>query len=164
LRSAALAGLVCVLLAGVAIPRRAGSETPDPTLARGRMLVAFGGCNECHTPGWAENDGNVPVTAWMTGSSIGYRGPWGTSYPANVRLWFQVESEDAWLRAVATRGGHPPMRWTDLRVLSVADRRAIYRFIRSLGPAGVPAPKDLPPGEKATTPVVDVIPQPAPGR
>ncbi len=127
------------------------------------MLVAFGNCNDCHTPGWTESDGHVPVSRWMTGSAVGFRGPWGTVYPTNVRLWFQVSSEADWLNAVATRGGHPPMKWTDLRTLTIDDRKAIYRFIRSLGPAGAPAPVAVPPGREPTTPYVDVIPQqPAP--
>ena len=95
----------------------------------------------------------------MTGSDVGFRGPWGTVYPTNVRLWFQVSSEAGWLNAVATRGGHPPMKWTDLRTLDIEDRKAIYRFIRSLGPAGVAAPVSVPPGREPTTPYVDVIPQ-----
>jgi hypothetical protein len=30
----------------------------------------------------------------MTGSKIGYRGPWGTYYAANVRLEFQEMTEE----------------------------------------------------------------------
>jgi len=144
----------------------AAARSPVPStvasaiLERGRMLVAYGGCNDCHTPGWTESDGRVKESLWMTGNAIGFRGPWGTAYPANVRLWFRQSSEADWLNAVATRGGHPPMKWTDLRALSVADRRAIYRFIRSLGPAGTPAPFDLAPDRQPKTPYIDVVPHP----
>ncbi len=129
-------------------------------LDRGKMLVAFGGCNECHTPGWQDSDGKVPPARWMTGSGIGFRGPWGTIYPVNVRLWFQESTEADWLHSVETRGGHPPMKWTDLRFLSIDDRRAVYRFIHSLGPAGTPAPADVPPGREPTTPYINVVPEP----
>jgi hypothetical protein len=44
----------------------------------------------------------------------------------------------------------------DLRVLNDADRRAIYEFVRSLGPAGTPAPAALPPWRKPTTPFIDL--------
>lgn len=150
------AGVVLALAA--TIPSRVASEPQDWLIARGRGLVAYGSCNDCHTPGWRESDGTIPVSRWMTGSPIGFRGPWGTIYPTNVRLRFQVLSEDDWLRAVATRGGHPPMKWTDLRALSVVDRRAIYRFIRSLGPAGVAAPADVPPGREPATLYFNVFP------
>lgn len=151
-----LAAVTAAFVAGV---RRADSQATGETvsLARGKYLVAFA-CNDCHTPGWRESDGAVPVSQWMTGSNVGYRGPWGTSYPANVRLEFQVISERDWLFMVATRGGHWPMVWHDLRVLSNADRRSIYEFIHALGHRGVQAPADLPPGIEPTTPYMLVLP------
>jgi len=42
------------------------------------MLVAFGGGNDCHTPGWRGSDATIPVSRWMTGNEIGFRGLWGT--------------------------------------------------------------------------------------
>jgi hypothetical protein len=95
----------------------------------------------------------------MTGSSLGYRGPWGTSYPANVRLEFQSISEEDWLFMVRTRGGHWPMVWHDIRALHVQDQRAIYRFIRGLGARGTQAPNDVPPGLEPKTPFVWIVPQ-----
>ncbi len=152
----AAAMLACAMLAAGA------RSTPAPdaaAIARGRYLVGYGGCNDCHTPGWREGDGTTPAALWMTGSTLGYRGPWGTSYPANVRLEFQEISEGAWLDMVRTRGGHWPMVWHDLRLLDESDRRAIYRFVRSLGRAGVPAPADLPPSVEPSTPFVWVVPK-----
>jgi hypothetical protein len=136
-----------------------GSTKVDPLLVRGRYLVGFGTCNDCHTPGWRESDGTIPVSQWMTGSDLGYRGPWGTSYAANVRLEFQRISEAQWLFMVRTRAGHWPMIWHDLRFLKDQDQRAIYRFIRSLGPSGVDAPADLPPDVVPKTPFVWMVPR-----
>ena len=133
------------------------AAAPDPLIARGHYLVAFGVCNDCHTPGWRDSDGRTPVGKWMTGSTLGFRGPWGTVYPANVRLRFQQVSEEQWLAMVRTRGGHPPMTWQDLRALRQSDRRAIYRFIRSLGAAGTAAPDDVPPEREPTTPYFTVV-------
>jgi hypothetical protein len=134
-----------------------GSPNVDPLVDRGRYLVGFGTCNDCHTPGWRESDGSIPVSRWMTGSSLGYRGPWGTSYPANVRLEFQSISENDWLFMVRTRGGHWPMIWHDLRFLKIEDQRAIYRFIRQLGPRGSQSPADLPPGVEPKTSYIWVV-------
>jgi hypothetical protein len=140
------------------------STVTTAELARGHSLVAFGGCNDCHTPGWRESDGTIPPKKWMTGSPIGFRGPWGTVYPANVRQRFAMVDEGQWLSMVRTRAGHPPMTWHDLRNLNVADQRAIYRFIRSLGVAGPPSRPDVPPGVVPKTPYYDVTPTtPPPG-
>jgi hypothetical protein len=46
------------------------------------------------------------------------------------------------------------MPWYQLRAMTDEDLRALYRFIRALGPAGAPAPAYVPPGEKTTGPVV----------
>jgi mono/diheme cytochrome c family protein len=151
----ATVAFLCVTVAA----QGATQKTTAADLARGKYLVAYGDCNSCHTPGWLETDGAVPVARWLTGSSIGFRGPWGTVYPANVRERFQEISEDQWLFMVRTRGGHPPMKWTNLRTLSIADQRAIYRFVRSLGPAGKPAPIDVHPGIDPKTPFFDAVPR-----
>ena len=158
---------ICALLAAAAIAvvlaLKAPASPHDALVERGHYLVAFGGCNDCHTPGWRDADGRIPVSKWMTGINIGYRGPWGTVYPINVRLWFQETSKDQWLFSVRTRGGRPPMHWHDIRFLNRTDQRAIYRFIHSLGPAGKPAPDDLPPWKTPNTPYINLVPhQPEP--
>jgi len=152
-----VAGLLGV--GAVAALPAASSSKADPLIARGRYLVGFGTCNDCHTPGWRESDGTAPIARWMVGTNVGYRGPWGTSYPANVRLEFARISESDWLFMVRTRAGHWPMVWHDLRFLSLTDQRAVYRFIKSLGPAGTPAPADLAPDVVPKTPYVWVLPQ-----
>jgi hypothetical protein len=103
------------------------STSAAGAIARGRALVIYGTCNDCHTAAWRDTDGAVPVSRWMTGSSVGFRGWWGTSYPTNVRLDFQVMSVDRWIAAVRTRAGHPPMVWQDLRQLPDGDLRASTR-------------------------------------
>lgn len=146
----------------------AGSAAPAPSaavLARGRALVVFGTCNDCHTGGgWRESDGAIPVSRWLTGSSIGFRGWWGTSYPVNVRRDFQSMSERNWLFAVHTRAGHPPMIWQDLRSMPDADLRAIYQFVKALGPAGADVPAAVEPWREPKTPFIDMraLPSPAP--
>jgi hypothetical protein len=156
-----IAAIASIAIAG-AISGQATAQV-DPLVDRGRYLVGFGSCNDCHTSGWRESDGRVPVSQWMVGTKIGYRGPWGTSYPANVRLEFSRISEDDWLFMVRTRGGHWPMVWHDLRFLKLQDQRAIYRFIKHLGPQGTEAPADLPPDSEPKTPYIWVVPQEKPG-
>jgi hypothetical protein len=154
MKAITLAVLAFVLLIAETAQARA-----DSSIERGRYLVAFGSCNDCHTPGWRDSDGKIPTSKWMTGSKIGYRGPWGTSYAANARLEFQKISENDWLFMIHTRGGHWPMVWHDLRELTTDDQRAIYRFIKRLGPRGAQTPADLPPSREPSTPYLWVMPQ-----
>ena len=135
----------------------------DSLIARGKYLVVIGACNDCHTPGWRESDGQLAVGKWMVGSNVGLRDAWGTSYPANVRLWFSHITEAEWLAEVRTRGGR--MQWHDLRGLTTLDQRSIYRFIRSLGPSGTLTPDDVPPDLEPRTPYIDLrLHTPAPER
>jgi mono/diheme cytochrome c family protein len=121
---------------------------------RGRYLARIAGCNDCHTPGYAQSGGKVPESMWLIGDALGWRGPWGTTYAANLRLRMQDWSEEEWLTVAKNAQFRPPMPWFALRDMEVSDLRALYRFIRSLGTAGSPAPAYLPPGVEARGPVV----------
>jgi mono/diheme cytochrome c family protein len=127
----------------------------DPLLARGRYLVEIGGCNDCHTPGYGPSGGKVPEAQWLTGERLGWHGPWGTTYPVNLRLLFHDMTEAEWVKKAKTFTTRPPMPWFDVRAMSTADLKAVYRFIHALGPAGEPAPKALPPGDAPPQPYVE---------
>lgn len=151
--------VAALAIAAAAAPLGAQVKPISPAeRALGHKLVAFGTCNDCHTPGWRESDGTLPEKQWLTGNTIGFRGPWGTVYPANVRLVFRQIDEEQWLRMVRTRGGQPPMVWHDLRALDATSLRTIYRFVRNLGPAGKPAPTGLRPDREPSGPYYNVVP------
>ena len=87
-----LAGLLVTL--GLAAQALAADPGKDPRVARGRYLVVVSGCNDCHTPGYMENGGpKLPEKDWLTGVQVGYQGPWGTTYPSNLRLVINGMSE-----------------------------------------------------------------------
>ncbi len=130
----------------------------EGSIARGRYLVAITGCNDCHTPGYSQTGGQAPMDSWLTGVSVGYQGPWGTSYPANLRLTVNSMTEAQWL-VFARAEKRPPMPWFSLKHMSDQDLRDMYRFIRSLGPAGVAAPAAVPPGGKVDTPYIVLEPR-----
>jgi mono/diheme cytochrome c family protein len=137
----------------------AADATSDAsTIDRGRYLARASGCNDCHTPGYPEAAGQIPVAQWLTGSSVGFQGPWGTSYPANLRLYVQGLSEAEWLQRVH-QPMRPPMPWFNLREMSNDDLVALYRFIRALGPAGEPAPPAAGPGVAVNTPYIEFVPK-----
>ena len=135
--------------------RKAETRRHDPALvARGRYLVQTAGCNDCHTPGYAEAGGKVPEQAWLTGDRLGWRGPWGTSYATNLRLRLGEMSRDEWLRYARAMQPRPPMPWFNVRAMSDQDLTAIWAWVKAMGPAGEPAPQALPPGQAPVGPVV----------
>jgi hypothetical protein len=67
-------------------------------------------------------------------------------------------TEEEWLKAARARR-MPPMPWFTLAKLEDADLRAVYRYIRSLGPAGRQVPAYVAPGGKVTTPFIVFEPQ-----
>ena len=138
-------------------------QATDPRDA-GKYLVQICGCNDCHTPGYSETGGNVPLPQWLTGVPVGYRGPWGTTYASNLRLYVDPMSEDDWVRVMRARNDKPPMPWESLHAMSNSDLRAVYRFIKSLGKAGNPTPQDVPPGVEPSTPFLVFAPPRKPAK
>jgi mono/diheme cytochrome c family protein len=132
-----------------------------PSAERGRYLVATSGCNDCHTAGYAENGGTTPQAEWLMGAPVGFRGPWGVSYPANLRLTVQGMSESEWLQ-FSRVPRLPPMPWFNLRDMSDEDLRSMYRFIRTLGPKGERMPAAVAPNGNVQTPFIQFTPQTVP--
>jgi mono/diheme cytochrome c family protein len=128
------------------------SSTSSKWIERGRYLAKIAGCNDCHTPGYMVMSGKVPETQWLTGDSFGWRGPWGTTYAVNLRLYMQTLTEEEWLKKATTLESRPPMPWYVFREMTKDDLRALYRYIRYLGPAGTAAPAYLPPDQEPKPP------------
>jgi mono/diheme cytochrome c family protein len=136
----------------------AGPANNAKIIERGKYLAKVSGCNDCHTPGYMESGGKVATQQWLTGSAVGFQGPWGTTYPVNLRLSLHDMSEAQWL-ARARQPMRPPMPWFNLSAMTDQDLIAIYRFIRNLGPAGEPVPLALGPGEPVATPYFEFVPK-----
>ena len=66
----------------------------------------------------------------------------------------QQLSEAQWVTTARGAEFRPPMPWYILREMTDQDLRAIYRFIRSLGPAGKQAPSFLPPNQEPPEPYI----------
>ena len=151
-----LAGLaIAAITASVAGP---APLSTDSSIARGQYLVTVTGCHDCHTPGHMQSGGHAPAATLLTGQSMGFQGPWGTTYPANLRLTVQSLTEAQWL-VFARAEKRPPMPWFNLKAMNDRDLIDIYHFIRSLGPAGEPVPAAVPPGGKVNTPFIIFVPQ-----
>ncbi len=142
-----------------AVIATASAAEPDAAIARGRYVIATSGCNDCHTSGYIMNGGTTPERDWLQGDTLGWQGGWGTTYAPNLRLYFASLDEAGWIAVARKREFLPPMPAPSLRAMTDDDLRAVYRYVRSLGAAGSPAPAHLPPGQKAAGPVV-VFPAP----
>jgi len=162
----ARAALAMALGLSIVSCRPATSSTPvsaatplaaNDLVSRGRYLVQVGGCNDCHTESYGAQGGDVPEAEWLLGSHSGFVGPWGTSYATNLRLSADKLDESAWLTYTANLQARPLMPAYMLREMHEQDRQAIYRFIRSLGPAGEPAPQALPPGQRPSPPYLELV-------
>lgn len=152
-------GLTTAALLSACQPNKAASPTEAPhvvaasDIEAGRYIVMTSGCNDCHTPMYARTGGAQPPEAeWLKGSAEPHAGPWGTSYGKNLRLTVAGLSEDSWVELLNTGKSLPPMPWPSVRSMSESDKRAIYRYIKSLpGDRGQPSPDPLPP--RAPAPV-----------
>jgi mono/diheme cytochrome c family protein len=143
-------------LAALAAPALA----QQPEVAHGRYIAIIGGCNDCHTAGYPQKNGQVPESEWLLGNPVGFRGPWGTSYPTNLRLSLSKLTEAQWVAYAQKLQARPPMPWFNLNKMNEADLRGLYQFVKSLGAPGKPAPDPVPPGAEPTTPFVVFVPQP----
>ena len=140
-----------------ATPAIASIDRDAELLARGDYLVRIAGCNDCHTPRYGERGGEVPRDEWLVGSKVGFSGPWGTTYAANLRIKAAEMDEAGWLKYTAQLHTRPMMPDFAVRAMHEDDRRALYRLIRSLGPGGTKAPDYLPPGATPPAPYLQLI-------
>ena len=140
--------------------------TPEQKVARGKYLVSVLGCNDCHTPGGLY--GAPDMNRMLSGSELGWTGPWGTSYPANLTpdptTGLGNYTDDDIVTALRT--GHkksgaailPPMPWPIYANLTDDDAYSVAAFLKSIPPVVHAAPKILQPGVKA--PAALVFPPP----
>jgi hypothetical protein len=132
--------------------------TDQADICHGHYLIATNGCNDCHTAGFMQNDGHIAEADWLTGNNMGWQGPWGTTYPANLRLLVQQMDETAWV-AHARMPFRPPMPAPSMRAMSDTDLIAMYRYIKHLGAKGLPAPAYVMPGGTVATPYFELTPK-----
>jgi mono/diheme cytochrome c family protein len=129
-----------------------------PSVERGRYIVQIGGCNDCHTPGFMQKGDAIPESQWLTGVPVGWRGPWGTSYSSNLRLFVRDFDEQTFVDVLRKRNTRPPMPWPALHAMTDQDLKSVYRYLVALGPAGEKMPEAVPPGQEPKTPYLAMEP------
>lgn len=128
------------------------AQSQDEQINHGRYLTEIAGCNDCHTAGYLLSEGKVPEAEWLLGDTFGWRGPWGTTYAPNLRLIAADMSEAEWITMAKSLKARPPMPWFNLNKMKDEDLKALYQYIRHLGPAGKVAPAYLPPDQQPDPP------------
>jgi hypothetical protein len=152
-RPAWLAAMAGLALQGLA-PASAATSAEKAAIERGRYVVRVAGCTDCHPPGYLAATGKIDEKLWLTGDALGWRGPWGTTYPINLRLYMAGLTQQQWLDKVKTMQPRPPMPFFNVQAMTVQDQKAVYQFIRSLGPGGQNAPAWVPPDKAPPPPFV----------
>ena len=125
---------------------------------RGLRLSIVGGCHDCHTEGFTLAEGVVDPAKSLKGSGLGFQGPWGTTYAANLRLTAAGMSEDEFVTFAKSFKARPPMPWFNMRPMEDAELRSLYRYIVSLGDPGDPVPAYVESGKSPATPFIVLAP------
>jgi hypothetical protein len=112
----------------------------DVSVERGLQVSIVGSCHVCHTEGYSESGGKIDPEKAFKGRSVGYRGPWGTTYAWNIRINVQKQSEQEFVQFFKYFRSLPPMPWYALRVMDETDVRSLYQHIKSLGEPGEQIP------------------------
>jgi mono/diheme cytochrome c family protein len=144
------------------------AETKAQLIARGKHLVTVSGCNDCHTPGALY--GAPDFARLLSGSEVGWQGPWGTSYARNLTPDPETGLGDYSAKEIvaAMKSGRrldgkpmlPPMPWQGIASNGDDDLYAIAAYLLSLPIVVHAVPASLPPGQQATGPVI-VLPAPS---
>ena len=152
-------GVVAIALIGsLTVPAHRAAAGDAPAVERGRYLVTVGGCNDCHTAGFMQQGLKIPEAERLTGVAVGFQGPWGTTYPANLRTLAASLTEAEWM-VRARQERLPPMPSYILQSMKDDDLKAVYAYLRHLGAAGTAAPAYVAPGGRVQTPYFVFVPQ-----
>jgi mono/diheme cytochrome c family protein len=154
LKLSCAAACLCVGAFLPAIASQKSTSAEQTQIDRGRYLVVLGGCNDCHTAGYSAAEGRIEQSQWLMGNSLGWRGAWGTTYANNLRLLMNSMTEQQWIVTARNVRARPPMPWWVLRDMSEQDLKALYAYVKWLGPAGKEVPSFVPPGQKPAGPAV----------
>lgn len=153
------AALAVIAMLAWAAPAGAQTATPE-SIARGKYLVGFGGCNDCHTPGYFT--GKPDMARALSGSDVGFEipkagvfvGPNLTSdKETGLGGWTKEQIIAAMQTGVRPDGRMlvPIMPWRAFASMTKEDIGAIADYLQSLPPIANKTPGPFGPDEK--TPV-----------
>jgi mono/diheme cytochrome c family protein len=154
--------------AGVGLYARAKAPAEaDSQIARGKYLVTFAGCNDCHTPGYFF--GKPDATRFLGGSEVGFEIP-GLGVFHGPNLTPDKESglgnwtAEQIVTAMQTgfrpdgRGLAPIMPWRAFAGMSKSDAQAVAAFLQSVPPVKNKVPGPFGASQKPTSFVMKLVP------
>jgi mono/diheme cytochrome c family protein len=139
----------------------------DPRIERGKYLAEFGGCHDCHTPGYFF--GKPDMARYLGGSEVGFEIPGlgvflGPNLTPDKETGLGSWSEDQ-IVAAMTKGQRPDgrelapiMPWRAFAKLTREDAYAIAAYLKSLPPVKNKVAGPFGPNEGPTTFVMKIIP------
>lgn len=147
-----------------------GGRAAEDRVALGKRLVWGSGCVDCHTPGTLY--GTPDTTRMLSGSELGWVGPWGVSYPRNltpdsthgIGAWTEAQIATAIRTGVRPDGSPilPPMPWPAYGIgLTEDEALAIAAYLKTIPPITHQAPSVIPPGQPITGAALTFPPPPA---
>jgi mono/diheme cytochrome c family protein len=157
--------LTVLTLVSAALPSLAAAD--DNQIARGKYLVEFGGCNDCHTPGYFF--GKPDMERYLGGSDVGFEIPGlgvfvGRNLTPDEETGLGSWSVEEILTALQTgvrpdgRQLAPIMPWQAFANLTKEDATAIAEYLKSLEPVSHAVPGPFGPGETVSTFMMRVLP------
>jgi mono/diheme cytochrome c family protein len=159
---------ICVALAvAAAIAFASSGANAASQVARGKYLVTFGGCNDCHTPGYFL--GKPDEKRYLGGSDVGFEIPGlGVFLGRNITpdketgigSWTKKQIVTALQTGVRPDGRilAPIMPWHAFAHLNKSDANAIADYLKTLKPVSHKVPGPFGPGEKVTTFMFRILP------
>jgi mono/diheme cytochrome c family protein len=159
-----LALIISVGCAWVAVPFSAAAA--DPQIERGRYLTSFGGCFDCHTPGYFF--GKPDMARYLGGSDVGFAIPGrgvfvGPNLTPDKETGLGNWTKEQIVTALQTgtrpdgRVLAPIMPWRSFAKLTRQDATAIAAYLKSLPPLAHKVPGPFGPDEKPTVPVMKIV-------
>jgi mono/diheme cytochrome c family protein len=145
----------------------AASASSQKAIERGKYLVTFGGCFDCHTPGYFL--GKPDMARYLGGSDVGFEIPGlGVFVAPNLTpdsqtglgKWTEAQIVTA-LQAGKRPDGRelaPIMPWRAFANLTKSDAQAIAAYLKSLKPVSHQVPGPFGPDEKVPVFRMKVVP------
>ena len=155
-----------ILHLGAISPPAEAQVKSKAQIARGKYLVGFGGCNDCHTPGYFF--GKPDQARFLAGSDVGMEVPGlGVFHGSNLTPdketglgnWSDQQIIDAMQKGVRPDGRMlaPIMPWRAFAGLTPTDAQAIVAYLRSVPAVKSKVPGPFGPNEKSTTFVMKIV-------
>jgi mono/diheme cytochrome c family protein len=152
--SVALIGLVSPVIAD------------EAQIERGKYLVTFGGCHDCHTPGYFL--GKPDMTQYLGGSDVGLSLPTGVFVGRNLTpdketglgTWTKEQIITAFAAGKRPDGRElaPIMPWEAFSHLTDADKDAIASYLQSIPAVKRAVPGPFTPNETPTVITFVLVP------